>query len=176
MDDCPTRVKIRSPLLITHKNDIVLTQPEFGENDSVAPFIVFEEPLKQRFYLGMDPSEPAFVRADNDRMSLYVVIAELGAVVIGSPSGRVGVFSLLRTDEWSARPDGTYFMRFDWTLPFAREEEAGLRPEKKLVGLAAGPMQGQLGLSKLEVRRRWRLMLYYTDHSVLSYELSLPDW
>jgi hypothetical protein len=162
-------------MLMTSKADIILTQPEASNwDESMAPFIAFEEPLKQQYYLGRDPTVLSFTAKHADRMSLQAVIPELGVAIIGSPSGRVGVFSLLRTDGWPSRPDGVYFLRFDWTLPLASEEDAGVRPEKKLVGLAAGPIQGQLGLPKDEVRRRWRLMLYYIDHSVLSYELALP--
>jgi len=168
-------VEICSPLLITSKNDLILTQPENKDDESISPLIAFEEPLKQSFYLGRDPNRPTFASPDSNRMSFHVVIAELGVAVVGSPSGRCGVFSLLRTDEWPDRPDGTYFMRFDWTLPFASEEEDGLRPERKLVGLTAGPVQGQLGAPRLEARRRWRLMLYYADHSILSYELGVSD-
>jgi len=41
-----------------------------------------------------------------------------------------------------------------------------------MVGLAAGPVQGYLGPKRgLEGPRKWRIMLLYRDHSVLSYEI-----
>jgi len=166
---------IMSPLVVMSKYDLLLLQPAVS-GVGVAPVIALEDPLKQAFDLDhVGHRLPSFVKADGDRLSLHAVIDELGIMLVGSPSGRVAVFSLLRTDDWLKRPEGTYFVRLDWILPFANEEVKGMRPERKLVGLAAGPMQGQLGKVRLEIRRTWRLMMYYADHSVLSYELSLPE-
>lgn len=139
------------------------------------PVITLEEPLHQAIDIGDAASKPSFAQSVADRMSLHVVIQELSVLAVGSPSGRVALYSLFRTDDWLARPEGTFFMRLDWLLPFASQEERSLRPERKLVGLTAGPMQGQLGPLRPEIRRRWRLMLYYADHSILCYEVSLPD-
>lgn len=161
------------PLLIASKMDINLLQPDL--NDSIEPVVTLDESLVQSFDYGNSGQRPSFTQPVCNRMSLHVVIPELGVLAVGSPSGRVAVYSLFRTDDSAIRPKGTYFMRLDWYLPFASQEDGGQRPECKLLGLATGPMQGQLGPARPEVGRRWRLMLYYADHTILSYEISLPE-
>jgi hypothetical protein len=104
------------------------------------------------------------------RLSLQAQIPELGVLIVGSPKGRVAVFSLGQTD-WHPRTVPVYFHRLDWLLPFASQEERGERPESRLAGIAVSPIQGRVGKMDSEVARKWRLLLYYVDHSVLSYEL-----
>ena len=175
-DESP-HTPIGCPLLITTKNDFSLLQPAKvgSELDTISPIITLEDPLKQTFDFEAIATRPSFTASQTNRMSLQTIIPELGVLLIGSPSGRVAVFSLLRTDDWAARKKGTYFVRLDWHLPLQSQEKAGLRPDRKLLGMAAGPVQGQFGHVKPHKRRKWRLMLYYADHSILSYELSLPD-
>lgn len=176
VDQTVERKVVPNPLITMSKHDLVLTQPESGTG--ALPHIALEHPLKQTFDFDDVPetTQPPFTKTDCDRMSFHAVIPELGTLVVGSPAGRVSVFSLFRTDEWPWRKrEGTHFMRQDWLLPFASQESQGLRPEAKLVGMTVGPMQGQLGPVQNHVRRRWRLMLHYANHSILSYELSLAD-
>jgi hypothetical protein len=105
------------------------------------------------------------------RLSLLAQIPELGILIVGSPKGRVAVFSLGQSD-WFPRTVPVYFNRLDWLLPFGDQEERGERPESRLAGIAVSPMQGHIGKMNGDIARKWRLLLYYTDHSVLSYELS----
>ena len=63
----------------------------------------------------------------------------------------------------------------DWLLPTAEQEEKGERPETMLIGIAASPVQGMLGQWEEGRSRKWRLLLTYADHSVLSYEISSED-
>lgn len=162
-----------SPLLVTSKIDISLLQP-----NGYKPVITLGGPLEQGF-VGRTSTlrsiRDHFTDEVHDRMSMQAVIPELGALIIGTVTGRVGVFSLLRTDEWPERPDGTFFTRLDWLLPLADQERKFGRPECKLIGLTVGPIQGHLGPARPEVRRLWRLMLCYADHSILSYEIGLDE-
>lgn len=182
LNDPKARPIVMSPLLIASKNDIILLQPEQGTDARVTPVIAIEQPMKQVYLPGEgqnweDPTaiHPSFTKSNVDRISFHTVINELGILLVGSPAGRVAVFSLLRTDDWLVRPEGAYFMRLDWLLPLSSQEDRSMRPETRLLGMTAGPVQGQLGATRPEVRRRWRLMLYYADHSILSYELGLSD-
>jgi hypothetical protein len=68
-----------------------------------------------------------------------------------------------------------YAFRIDWLLPTAEQEEKGERPEMMLIGIAASPVQGMLGQWEEGKPRKWRLLLTYADHSVLSYEISSED-
>jgi hypothetical protein len=105
------------------------------------------------------------------RLSLQAQIPELGVLIVGSPKGRVAIFSLGQCN-WYPRTVPVYFHRLDWLLPLASQEERGERPESRLAGIAVSPVQGRIGKMIGEVARKWRLLLYYVDHSVLSYELS----
>jgi len=62
----------------------------------------------------------------------------------------------------------TYHFRLDHILPFRSQEERHERPETWLAGIAVGPVQGMLGG---KTARRWRLLMVFMDHSILSYEL-----
>jgi hypothetical protein len=134
----------------------------------IKPIVGLLDPLTQRYVSGWSPPGGAV----SDRLSLQVQIPELGVLVVGSPSGRVGVFSLNQTG-WDHRTLPVYFQRMDWILPFASQEERGERPEVRLVGLAVSPVQGFIGKRDGEMARPWRLLLYYIDHTVLSYQLSV---
>ncbi|MCJ1472787.1 hypothetical protein MMC13_001436 [Lambiella insularis] len=120
------------------------------------------------------------------RLNMTVQIPELGIVIIASQAGRVGLLTLTRL-QYSRRNSQCAF-RLDWILPFKSQEEQGLRPALPLLGIAAGPIQGQenkqdgldrespwgLGRSawkKGEVGRRYRLILEYFDRTVLAYEV-----
>jgi hypothetical protein len=105
------------------------------------------------------------------RLSLQAQIPELGVFIVGSPKGRVAVFSLGQCN-WYPRTVPVYFHRLDWLLPLASQEERGERPESRLAGIAVSPVQGRIGKAIGEIARKWRLLLYYVDHSVLTYELS----
>jgi hypothetical protein len=77
-------------------------------------------------------------------------------------------------------------MRVEAILP-TKEEDADLkiRPNFPLLGIAASPLwrgglerHGRRGKGKVAGgadRSRWRLMLYYTDHTVISYEISRDE-
>lgn len=72
--------------------------------------------------------------------------------------------------------------RLDHLLPFERQiGELGLgEAGNRLVGIAVGPVQGMLDQpegaemgerTRSPGARRWRLMMTYDNHTVLSYEL-----
>lgn len=74
-----------------------------------------------------------------------------------------------------------YALRVECILPFERQEKEGARPFAPLHGIATAPVQGGEAESVLggggSMGRqgggagRWRVMLMFQDHSVLSYEL-----
>ena len=125
-----------------------------------------------------------------DRLNMSAQIPELGIVIIASYVGRVAVLSLntRRTLRGSKRSKYCAF-RVDWFLPFKSQEDEMLRPVRApLLGIAVSPIQGQQSRPKLlgdgtsdgfscrspragSASRRYRLMLTYYDHTVLSYEL-----
>ena len=93
-------------------------------------------------------------------------IPELGLVLIGNQVGRVGILSMTR---WEEQKQSGY--RIEAILPLKEEEERGIRPRKALLGMAVGPVQGM----ERKGASRWRLLMYYCDHTILSYEISRPE-
>ena len=124
-----------------------------------------------------------------ERLNMIHQIPELGVVVIGSAVGRVAVITLTRLKCTDPNPTLSGFC-IDWILPLKSQEDRGVRPEAPLMGLAVSPVQGRedtdgfadmesspLGASCQSLRselRKYRIMLIYADHSILSYETSRP--
>lgn len=120
----------------------------------------------------------------DDRLNYFLQIPELGIFAVASPGGRCAIFTLTQFRAKRAGKTQTICgFKEDHLLPFP-EQERNLRfPEMKgrLIGIAAGPVQGCLSgkdddMEGLEAERdldakRWRLMMMYDDHTVLSYEL-----
>ncbi|KAK4921668.1 hypothetical protein LTR49_010955 [Elasticomyces elasticus] len=115
-----------------------------------------------------------------DRLNMHAYVPALGVVVLASQKGRAVVMALTKLSKRSSSypaevkenlgpPKTNYAMRVECILPFAHQELKNERPFAPLHGIAVGPIQGTEGLR--EERKRWRLMMMYQDHSVLSYEI-----
>lgn len=125
-----------------------------------------------------------------ERLNMITQIPELGVVLVGNQAGRVGV---LTATYWQATQQAGY--RVEYILPFKSQEEAGVRPEEPLMGIAVSPLQGHeyrpdpssiRGMTseraspsgRSDIRgssRRFRLLMMYYDHTLLSYEISRPS-
>ena len=111
-------------------------------------------------------------------------IPELGVVVVGNAVGRAALLTLTKLKHTTPPLSG---FRIDWIIPFKSQEEKCMRPEGPLMGIAVSPVQGQgnsgeiadddgvgPGVGRRSSRmelRRYRIMLIYADHSILSYEI-----
>ena len=119
-----------------------------------------------------------------ERLNMVAEIPELGVIAIGNQAGRVGILTMTR---WQRHQLEGF--RIECILPFKSQEEKGVRPKKPLMGIAISPIQGQANppepgsaqeasqeTSSLRkacsTSRRYRLLIVYGDHTVLSYELS----
>lgn len=127
-----------------------------------------------------------------DRLKMLIQIPELGLVAIATQVGRVALLTL--TSMGAARVT-KYGFRIEWFLPLKSQEQRGRRPDYSLLGMAVGPLQGfeaaspsslkasnippgnrrnsrgQAPINAVKESRRFRLILYYYDHSVLTYEI-----
>lgn len=167
-------------LLLTPRTMTLLQSPSFRTRTRATPAIFFSDPLAQSC-----TSEQLAARlSPYDRMNLYHVIPELGVLLVGSQKGRVGVFTLrcLSENPFEEGGGSVCSMRLERVLPTEEQEVKGVRPMQPLVGLAAGPVRGGgagagaggdkyakgdlVGLSK------WRVILMYRDHTMLSYEIT----
>jgi hypothetical protein len=117
-----------------------------------------------------DPSVGSY-----DRHCFSTQIPELGIFIIASPVGRAAIFALTKSRESDA-----YGFKLEYMVPFSSGTEneivSPVDSRTRLMGVAVGPVQGtfdQYGLDVPKPReRRWRLLMYYTDHTVLSFELA----
>ena len=122
-----------------------------------------------------------------DRMNMIHQIPELGVVIVGSAVGRVALLTMTKLNRADSTLSGFHI---DWILPFKSQEDKGVRPEAPLMGIAVSPVQGQAdsgeitdddGSSLYAGRqtprpgtRKYRIMLVYAEHTVLSYEIKRP--
>jgi hypothetical protein len=114
---------------------------------------------------------------------MYAQLPSLGVVIVATQKGRVAILSLTQTltqvpdyasaqNKQYSRPPlkrRIYAMRVDHVLPLASQEEAGHRPKAGIHGIAVGPVQGTEHLA--DELKRWRLIVHYQNHAMLSYEI-----
>lgn len=179
--------KLPCPILHASVRNIYLMQPFINQHQSTGPWsppmVRLANPLRQSIQQDFE-----YLRIF-ERVNMTVTIPPLGVVVLASQKGRALVLSLTKVpasahyppDLVSLRqqPDAServawinktnYTMRVECILPFAQQEKANQRPFAPLHGIAAAPLQGCEGEGKSGPR--WRVMMMYQDHSVLSYEI-----
>ena len=119
-----------------------------------------------------------------ERLNMVIEVPELSLVVIACQTGRVALFRVTRGED---RPLG---LRLEHLLPTEDQEDQGHRPNCPLLGIAIGPIQGrekpfrsvqadvsansrsqQQRWRRVEGTRRYRLMLTYFNHTIISYEI-----
>ncbi|KAF2865571.1 hypothetical protein BDV95DRAFT_612450 [Massariosphaeria phaeospora] len=163
------------PCIIVTKEEIYLLQrPLDSAGDLSDPIITMRRPLLPT---GIEPHE-------TDRNCYAAQIPELGIFIVASPMGKAAIFSLTRFNTTEHHLP-LYGFRMDHLVPRRGEFKCEEWLHERLVGVAVGPVQGMLDTEDQEVEsrrgssskerssgpRRWRLMMYYTNHTVLSYEL-----
>lgn len=165
------------PILHASIRNVYLLQPSkqrlSPDQPFVPPMVGIAAPLKQSIRI-----ESRMLNMF-DRLSMHAYIPTLGVVVLASQKGRAIVLSLARVPQSMRYPQGidpslgqktNYALRVECILPFESQEKAGQRPFSPLHGIAVGPIQGTENV-KDSGKTRWRLMMMYQDHSILSYEL-----
>lgn len=138
------------------------------------------------FQIGFSDALLQYVQADVayinrfERLNMHAYIPAIGVMILASQKGRAVILSLTKTSKSAQFPPGTpnprasgsgtiYAMRIEHIVPLPAQEAHNERPFAPLAGIAAGPLQGTENLP--DEQKRWRLMMMYTDHSVLSYEV-----
>jgi hypothetical protein len=176
----------QSPAVIITKEEIYLVQP-FSPAASPSP-----SPLPEPIIVMRNPVYPPNTQMPNhDRHCYFAQIPELGVFIVASPHGRCSIFSFTQI----TKQDGengmkvVYGFKQDHVLPTVEQEASAdwaTMQCGQLMGIAVGPVQGMLDKiadpnddddnhhRQEELKnRRWRLMMLYKDHTVLSYELSV---
>ncbi|GAP83515.1 putative pyridine nucleotide-disulfide oxidoreductase family protein [Rosellinia necatrix] len=108
-----------------------------------------------------------------ERLTNVLHVPELFLVVAGSLCGRVALITLTRPSS----PHYSFQRSFkvEAILPKTTDEDRRLRPICPLLGVAVGPIPSVWGSNAPENcpldERRYRIMLHYYDHRILSYEV-----
>lgn len=127
----------------------------------------------------LSPATKLLFRATS-RLSMVVHLPEISLVVVGSPIGRVLLVTPTRLEKAEPRGHGklqTGF-RVDWVLPRRSDERLHRRTPRPLHGVAVAPVQengvggGRDDARRMSGPRRYRLMLHYRNHDILTYEIT----
>lgn len=168
------------PILHASVRNVYLLQPsnQHLKPDSafMPPMIGFANPLRQTVHQQLE-----YLRIF-ERLNMNAYIPSLCVVVLASQKGRAMILSLTKLKHNAHYPkemqrqmrdrdtnQTTYCMRLECILPFEHQEKTNERSYYPLHGIAVGPLQGSE--EQKPEQRRWRLMMMYQDHSVLSYEI-----
>lgn len=162
------------PIMQASVASIYLMQPVLKQWDRHSPIITLHEPFQQQILHIFSQID------DYERCNMHAQIPSLGIVVLATQKGRVAILSLTQCTaelrDYGARSGVSYKrvfgFRLDHILPFATQEAAFHRPSAPLHGIAVGPLQGSERAPN--EMKRWRLMVMYQDHTVLSYEIGRP--
>jgi len=112
-----------------------------------------------------------------ERLNLLAAIPPLSLVVVASQAGRAALLTLTRPDDQFSVNGPVVTFRVERMLPSNEHQHAGIRPPMPLMGMAVSPVQtdDMTGAKERRNAKRWRLILHYHDHTVLSYELSRDE-
>ena len=114
------------------------------------------------------------------RLNLVLAIPQLSLAIIASQAGRAALVSLTRVDDRYSLNGPVVSFRVDGFLPAREHAQEVVWPRRPLLGIAVSPLQtdgrsgggGAGGSGDADTAKRWRLIMHYYDHTILSYELS----
>ncbi|KAF5006607.1 hypothetical protein FDECE_7002 [Fusarium decemcellulare] len=165
-------------LLRTYEKDVELrTFSQLSEDDPVEFGVICPDVLN--FGLFRDATLRQHFHATS-RLNMIALAPELSLMAIGSPTGRVVLLTLTRKAVPTEHEEGIWEhgFRVEWVLPTRSDEEVHRRVLRPMHGMAMGPVQvddgvgGEVGSGGPAMPRRYRLMLHYRNHDILSYELT----
>jgi hypothetical protein len=173
--------KTKLPSLIITKNDIFLIQPpRHSSTRRYNPYNPSKDPYRViAIRQPLDPGPLQYAFGSHDRLCFSTQIRELGIFIVASPVGRVVIFSLTKHRSTHV----TYGFKLEYILPFFKDHENDVvsnlvKPGFRLAGIAVSPVQGMLDgeVGGYDARKcgegLWRLMMYYSDHTVVCYEIA----
>ena len=150
-----------NPLLLfrTYAQDVELTQPLAPSElptRLVGPKLSQDDPILRRF-------------------NMVAHIPELNIILVGSQCGEVVVVVLTQLLDPNGLRDPFFTFRQEAVLPLPQHLEKyklKMRPRTLLLGMTTSPIQSTIDVDNKElVGRRWRVILHYYDHTIVSYEI-----
>ena len=161
-------------VFVTLDNDLLFTSVEPKDHSMVW----CRDGIRQQY----EPSHCSklMVMQRFERMNMIHQIPELGIVIIGSQVGRVAILTMTYYADKKR-----YGFKIEAIVPYKSQEDQNLRVLELLLGIAVSPIQGcqpkayspsssssNIPLNRAVQQRRYRLLLYYYDHTILSYEIA----
>lgn len=177
------RSKVRYTLVRAYEKDLEMRQVT-GEQQDVPQEIGVV--CQDAAVLGRFPDHDAHnhFRATS-RLSMMHHIPELALLIVGSPTGRVLLVTLTRMKNIVRQENiGCWWdhgFRVDWVLPRKSDEDVHRKEARPLYGMAVGPVQTANGVGPrteeegLRLPRRYRLVLHYRTHDILTYEITREE-
>lgn len=120
-----------------------------------------------------DPALRPFFRACS-RLNMISHVPELNLVVVASQVGRV---LLLTPTKMAIGDSWQHGMRPEWILPRDDEELEPKKERRPLHGMSVAPVQqdSEASLGEEAAPRRFRLMLHYRNHEILTFEITRAE-
>ncbi|KAM4059045.1 CRT10 domain-containing protein [Hirsutella rhossiliensis] len=177
------RLAKRYHVLRLHEKEMELRSLDQGADGTPREFGIL---CPQAMNMGqglMNPTTRLLFRATS-RLSMVVHVPELSLVVVGSPIGRVLLVTPTRLATPVKKGQGLlqHGFRVDWVLPRRSDERVYRRVVRPLHGMAVGPVQEKGAQGDGEGAggggsrpRRYRLMLHYRNHDMLTYEITRAE-
>lgn len=170
----------RYRILRTYEKDMELrTLQDTGASNNAEIGVLCQDALA--FGAFREPALRPFFRASS-RLNMVTYVPELSIVVLGSQIGRVLILTPTKLAKPEAAQEGFWHhgLRLEWVLPRESEETQPKASRRPLHGLAIGPIQEDHGVGGTYVERgptprRFRLMLHYRNHEILTYEIARDD-
>ena len=166
------KVSERYRFLRTYEKDIEMrmvqdpTEKQTDEYSVVCPGVVVYK-----------TNETAMMRRLFDatsRLNMTAHVPELCLVVVGSAQGNV----VLVTPTRLAKPikyrrgKWKHGFRVEYVLPRRSDQEARKTPDRPLHGIAVGPVAPDGDATSAATPKRFRLMIHFRNHEILTYELT----
>ncbi|CCC10403.1 unnamed protein product [Sordaria macrospora k-hell] len=167
-------------ILLTSSTDVCLIHM-----DPKGTPVLCKEILPLHNHLNRHPSPYDLHRNISLRIGMLLHVPELNLVVLGSLCGRVALLRLTKTAKLFYGAPVRRGFRVEAVLPRWLEEHKRMRPWCTLHGIAISPMpgprtdgislHGQGDESQGPAWKKWRLVLHYLDHTILTYIITRPE-
>ena len=111
------------------------------------------------------------------RLNMVHLVPEMSLVFVGSPTGRVMVLTLTKLRVPMERELGIWHhgFRVEYVLPRKSDEQKHRKVLRPLHGIAVGPVRDEGGGNGMMLPRRYRLMLHYRNHDIMTYEITREE-
>lgn len=161
-------------ILLTSSTDVCLIHM-----DPQGTPVLCRQVLPYHNHLNRHQSPYDLHRDYSQRIGMLLHVPELSLVVLGSLCGRVALVRLTKTAKLFYGAPVRRGFRVEMVLPRRSEEDKRMRPWCTLHGIAISPMPDPKtnGISlhkegdesQEPALKKWRLVLHYLDHTILTY-------